>query len=91
VHWDPSVSVGTLVSLFTMLGAMLWGLSRVSNAHARESATQTAALNNLAALTEGLQKAVQVQNGRLAKVETKLEVQEGVQRALAALGHPPQA
>lgn len=88
MHWDSSVSLGNIVSLIALLGAMVVGFNVFVTRHNTAIALITAAINNLSAVTDRLEKAVQVQNGRLVKVETVLAVREEVDRRMSALGHP---
>ena len=90
MHWDSSISFGTVLSLMAILVTMGLGFHKFLAGQKEEyasqrehSATMTAALNNLSLLTDTLGKQVQVQNGRLVAVETKLAIQEGVRQGLA--------
>ena len=91
MHWDGSVSVGSVLTLIAMLAAGLVGYAKFVHRHTQAiaeimsaDAASTAAINNLSAIVERLQTAVTVQNGRLAKVETAIAIAEGVEKRIAA-------
>ena len=87
MHWDGSVSVGNILTFLGMVAFILGAANRFAGQQKEQHLAMTNAVNNLSAITDSLQKAVQTQNGRLAKVETRLEVEDQVSRRLAALDH----
>lgn len=89
MHWDGSISVGNILTFIGIVAAILLAFNRFTVRHETSIASMTTALNNLSHITDTLSGDVKIQNGRLAKVETTLAVQDGVRAALTALGHPP--
>ena len=83
MHWDGTISVGNVLTFIGIIGAILLAFNRFTLKQERHSIETTAAVNNLAAITDNLQKAVSVQNGRLAKVEITLAVNEEVEKRMA--------
>ena len=105
MHWDGSISLGTVLSLMAIMVTMGFGFHKFLQHQKQEYAVQreshammTAALNNLSTITDRLDKAVQTQNGRLLKVETTLAVREEVDRRMSLMhgraaimaGHSPE-
>ena len=89
MHWDGSVSVGNILTFLGMVAFFLGAAHRFAAQQKEQHHTMTAALNNLSAITDNLQRAVATQNGRLVNVETRIKVEDEVARRLLALGHPP--
>lgn len=87
MHWDGAVSIGNVLTFVGMMAALLWGFNQFTNRHSAAITQITDALNNMAHITDGLQKAVEKQNGRLARVETELLIRGEVEKRLASLGH----
>ena len=89
MHWDGSVSVGNILTFLGMVAFILGAANRFAGQQKEQHLAVTNAVNNLSAITDNLQKAVAVQNGRLVSVETRIKVEDEVARRLLALGHPP--
>ena len=85
MHWDGSVSIGNVLTLIAMLCAMGIGYAKFIERHTSAITRITAALDNLSLTTGDLKEAVQVQNGRLVKVETALAVEAEVDRRMSRL------
>jgi hypothetical protein len=88
MHWDGAISIGNVLTFLGMLGAMLWGFNQFTSQHTKAIAEITNAINNLSVITDRLDKQVQIQNGRLVKVETVQAVQMEVERRMAVLEQP---
>jgi hypothetical protein len=82
MHWDGAISIGNILTLVAMLTAMAVGFTQFVKRHSEAVMTLTTALNNLSHITDGLEKAVQIQNGRLAKVEMQIAVDQEVERRM---------
>lgn len=82
MHWDGAVSIGNILSFIGIIGIILGALHRFTIRYERHSVGVTDAVNNLSSITDGLQKSVTIQNGRLAKVETAMAIHEEVERRM---------
>jgi hypothetical protein len=89
MRWDGAVSAGNVLTFLGMVGFILGALYRYGVNQTKAMTTVTDAVNNLSAITDGLQKSVAVQNGRLAKVETALAINEEVERRMRAIQSAP--
>lgn len=86
MHWDGTISVGNLLTIIVGLAGVLMAFWRFTVTQAKHTNETTLAINNLAMITDSLQKAVSVQNGRVAKLEIAKAVDEGIEARLAAMG-----
>ena len=80
MHWDPSISVGNLLTIAAMVSSILIGGYKIALHLERSSA----AMNNLAAITERLQKAVELQDSRIMTLEKSDAVDAEVRRRMGA-------
>lgn len=87
MHWDGTISVGNLLTIIVGLAGVLMAFWRFTVAQAKHTNETTLAVNNLAMITDRLEQAVALQNGRVAKLEIAKAVNEQVETRLAALGH----
>lgn len=87
MHWDGTISVGNLLTIAVGLAGVLMAFWRFTVTQAKHTLESTAAINNLAAITDRLEKAVALQNGRVAKLEIAKAVDEGIEARLAGIGH----
>jgi len=74
MHWDGSVSLGSILTICTTLFGLMIGGLRIAF-HLQKSSD---AMNNLAAITERLQLAVEKQDGRIYSLETDRAVATGI-------------
>jgi hypothetical protein len=84
MHWDSSVSIGNVL---TFIGMVCLGLAAFL-AFMRKHDRAIQSIDNLSGITDGLQKTIAIQNGRLAKVETKVAIREEVERRMTLMEPP---
>ena len=79
MHWDGSVSLGSILTICTTLFGLILGGVRIAF-HLQKSSD---AMNNLAAITERLQLAVEKQDSRLYTLETARAVAAAIDKYVA--------
>lgn len=82
MHWDGTITFGNLLTILTTLGGLVIGGVRIAF-HLQRSSD---AMNNLAAITERMQHAVETQDSRLRNLETEHLIQKEVSKRMAMLG-----
>ena len=81
MHWDGTVSFGNLLTILTTLIGLVAGGVRIAF-HLQKSSD---AINNLAAITERLQRAVEHQESRIVSLETEQTIQKEVAKRIAGV------
>jgi hypothetical protein len=79
MHWDGTVSLGSILTICTTLFGLILGGVRIAF-HLQKSSD---AMNNLASITERLQKAVEKQDGRLYSLEAAHAVAVAIDKYVA--------
>jgi hypothetical protein len=85
MHWDATISIGNVLTALAMIAGMLLAFNRHSIAAIKLAASIEAnsnATNNLAAITQKLQLAVEAQDSRLVSLETEQKIAAEVERRL---------
>ncbi len=82
MHWDPTISFGNIITILGMLAGLLVGGWKIA-IHLQRSSD---AMNNLAAITERLQQAVEQQDTRIGTLETEQTIQKEVAKRLSSVG-----
>ena len=74
MHWDGTLSLGNILTILATFGGLVGGGVRIAF-HLQKSSD---AMNNLAAITERLQHAVEQQDSRLVTLETENKIEKEV-------------
>lgn len=83
MHFDGTISIGNILTSIGIIGAILVAFNRFTVKQAEHNLTTTNAINNLSSITDGMQKAVTLQNGRIAKLEISSAVAAEVERRIS--------
>ena len=78
MHWDGTVSVGNVITILMTLGGLMLGGFKIA-VHLQRSSE---AMNNLAAITERLQHAVEKQDSRIVTLETENVIRAEVEKRI---------
>lgn len=79
MHWDPTFSVGNLLTILVTLAGLMLGGFRIA-VHLQRSSD---AVNNLAAITERMQNGFDEHDRRINTVENELTIQREVTKRVA--------
>ncbi len=82
MHWDGTVTFGNILTILTTLIGLIAGGIRIAF-HLQRSSD---AMNNLAAITERLQHAVESQDSRIGNLETEQTIQKEVAKRMSGVG-----
>ena len=77
MHFDTTISLGNILTALAMLGTVAVAINRHNMTTLKLASSMEAnsnATNNLAAITERLQRAVELQDSRLVHLETEQRI-----------------
>ncbi len=83
MHWDGTITFGNILTILSVFIGLVGGGVRIAF-HLQKSSD---AMNNLAAITERLQHAVEQQDSRIITLETEQIIQKEVKARMDVIHH----